>query len=393
MSASGRPSFLGRTAITGVGYTPLSRDSGMSVHALAVMACRAALDDCGLKPSDVDGIVTYSLLNDSVYGQAVAAGLGSSELTYAVDLSLGGQAPCAAVTMAAMAVDSGMARNVLVFRALNGRSGKRIGSTSYESLTSEFRYPIGFNAYPQYIAIWARRFMIETGFSYEDLGHVVSVQRDYAALNERAMQRKPLSVEDYLATPFIVDPFRKADCTIEVDGACAVLVTSLDEARSHRQPPAVINGAAWTTPKGSGLDHADLFSWPDWSKNCHHYLRERLWKSARATPGDIDFAEIYDCFSMVVPMTLEGHGICPTGGAGEFISSGETRLGGSLPVNTHGGLLCEGYLHGMNTVNEAVLQIQGRGGARQVKKNDCCLVTSAAMMDGSALVLTKDEMQ
>ena len=388
---SRRPSFLGRTAITGVGYTPLSRDSGMSVHALAVTACRAALDDCGISAKDVDGIVTYSLLNDSVYGQSVAAGLGCDDLSYSVDLSLGGQAPCAAVAMAAMAVESGVARNVLVFRALNGRSGKRIGSTAYESLTSDFRYPIGFDAYPQYIAIWARRFMIETGFTYEDLGHVVSAQRDYAALNERAMQRKPLSVEEYLATPFVVDPFHKADCTIEVDGACAVLVTSLDEGRSHAQKPAVIQGAAWTTPKGSGLDHADLFSWPDWSKNCHYYLRDRLWESARATPADMDFAEIYDCFSAVVPMTLESIGMVPTGGAADFFRSGQSRLAGSLPVNTHGGLLCEGYVHGMNTVNEAVLQLQGRGGARQVPKHDTCLVTSAAMMDGSALVLTRDD--
>jgi acetyl-CoA acetyltransferase len=293
--------------------------------------------------------------------------------------------------MAAMAVDAGVARNVLVFRALNGRSGKRIGSTAYESLTAEFRYPIGFNAYPQYIAMWARRFMIETGFSERDLAHVVSIQREYAALNERAIQRKPLTVDEYLDTVFLVDPFRKADCTIEVDGACALLVTSLDEARSQAQPAAVIQGAAWTTPKGSGLDHADLFSWPDWSRNCHDYLRERLWNSAQASPKDVDFAEIYDCFSAVVPMTMEGIGLCPRGGAGEFISSGETRLNGTLPINTHGGLLCEGYLHGMNTVAEAVLQIQGRGGARQVARHSTCLVTSAAMMDGSALVLTGDE--
>ncbi|MFV0296550.1 MAG: thiolase C-terminal domain-containing protein, partial [Hyphomicrobiaceae bacterium] len=305
-------------------------------------------------------------------------------------LSLGGQAPCQAVSLAAMAVGAGLARNVLVFRALNGRSGKRIGSTAYESLTSEFRYPIGFNAYPQYIAIWARRFMIETGFSFEDLGHVVSVQRDYAALNERAMQRKPLEVDDYLEQPFIVDPFRKADCTIEVDGACAVLVTSLEEARSHSQVPAIIAGSAWTTPKGSGLDHADIFNWPDWSRNCHSYLRDRLWQSAEASPADMDFAEVYDCFSAVVPMTLEGIGLVPRGGAGAFFRARESRLDGSLPVNTHGGLLCEGYLHGMNTVTEAVQQIQGRCGSRQVARHDTCLVTSAAMMDGSALVLTRD---
>jgi acetyl-CoA acetyltransferase len=386
-----RPSFLGRTAIAGVGYSPITRDSGVSVHELAVTACSQAVEDCGLRAEDVDGIVTYSLLNDSVYGQAVAAGLGGPELSFAVDLSLGGQAPCAAVAMAAMAVETGVARNVLVFRALNGRSGLRIGSTSYESLTSQFRYPIGFGAFPQYIAMWARRFMIETGTTYADLGALVSVQREYAALNERALVRKPLSVEEYLQAPFIVDPFRVADCTPEADGACAVLVTSLDHARDLARRPAVIEATAWTTPKGSGLDMSDLFSWSDWSTNCHTYLADRLWASARATRDDIQFAEIYDCFSAVVPMTLEGLGMCGRGEAGAFLASGATGPGGPLPVNTHGGLLCEGYLHGMNTVAEAVMQIQGRGGKRQVKDNDVCLVTSGAMMDGSALILAGDD--
>jgi acetyl-CoA acetyltransferase len=284
-----------------------------------------------------------------------------------------------------------MASNVLVFRALNGRSGMRIGSTRYESLTSEFRYPIGFGAYPQYIAMWARRYMIETGTTYADLGAVVCAQRTYAARNERALLRNPLSVSEYLDKPFVVDPFRTADCTPEADGACAVVVSSLDRARDLPRRPAVIDGAAWTTPRGSGLDMSDLFSWPDWSTNCHTYLADRLWASATAAREDVQFAEIYDCFSAVVPMTLEGLGMCKRGEASGFIASGATGRDGPLPVNTHGGLLCEGYLHGMNTVAEAVLQIQGRGGPRQVAGNDICLVTSGAMMDGSALVLAGDD--
>jgi acetyl-CoA acetyltransferase len=386
-----RPTFLGHTAIAGVGYTPITRESGVSVLELAVTACRNAVDDAGLRVEEIDGIVTYSLLNDSVYGQAVAAGLGGRELSFAVDLSLGGQAPCFAVALAAMAVHTGMARNVLIFRALNGRSGMRIGSTSYESLTSQFRYPIGFGAYPQYIAMWARRYMIETGTTYAGLGAVVSAQRAYAALNERALQRKPLSVQEYLDKPFVVDPFHAADCTPEVDGACAVLVTSLARARDLPRRPAIIDGAAWTTPRGSGLDMSDLFSWADWSTNCHTHLAGRLWASSGMSRNDIQFAEIYDCFSAVVPMTLEGLGICERGEAAAFIAGGATGLDGPLPVNTHGGLLCEGYLHGMNTVAESVLQIQGRGGPRQVDANDVCLVTSGAMMDGSALVLTGDD--
>ena len=385
-----RPSFLGRTAIAGVGYTDLSRASGRSVLSLAIEACSAAVSDAGVSPRDVDGIVTYSLLNDSVYGQAVAAGLGGPELTLAVDLSLGGQAPCFAVSLAAMAVETGLATNVLVFRALNGRSGMRIGSTGYESLTSSYRYPLGFGAYPQYIAMWARRFMIETGTTEEDLGRVVAAQREWAVHNERALIRSPMTLDEYLDERFIVEPFRKPDCTPEVDGSCALLVTTLERARDLARPAVVIDGAAWTTPSGSGLDMSDLSSWPDWSVNCHSYLADRLWASASVTQADIGFAEIYDCFSSVVPTTLEGLGLCERGQARHLYEDGSTTPGGAFPVNTHGGLLSEGYLHGMNTVAETVLQLQGRGGARQVVTQGAGVVTSGAMMDGSALVLRDD---
>jgi acetyl-CoA acetyltransferase len=385
-----RPPFLGDTAIAGVGYTPLTKASGVSVLNLATEACRAALDDAGLPASELDGIVTFSLFEDSVPAQSVATALGSRELRYAIDLSLGGQAPCYAVALAALAVSSGMANNVLVYRALNGRSGVRIGSQPFASPTAQYRYPIGLTAFPQLIALWARRFMIETGTTHEHLGAVVLAQRAYAAANDRAIRRTPLTMDEYLAAPFVVDPFRSHDCTAEVDGACAVLLTSLDRARSLARPPVVIEGAAWVTPSGSGLDMGDFFSWKDWSRNCQSYLADRLWESARIRPSDVDFAEIYDCFSSVVLFGLEGLGLVGRGESGDFVAAGETALGGSLPVNTHGGLLCEGYLHGINTVAEAVLQIQGRGGERQVPSAGRCVVTSAALQDGSALVLATD---
>ncbi len=386
-----RPSFLGTTAVVGVGYTELTKASGLSVLNLAATACRAALDDAGVDAADVDGIVSYSLFDDSVPVQSVATALGRRELRYAIDLNLGGQAPCYAVALAALAVASGVAKNVLVFRALNGRSGVRIGSQPFRSSTAQYRYPIGLTAFSQLIALWARRFMIETGTTHEQLGAVVLAQRAYAEQNERAIRRTALTMDEYLATPFVVDPFRSHDCTTEVDGACAVLVTSLEHARTLARPPAVIQGAAWVTPSGSGLDMGDFFSWDDWSRNCHSYLADRLWASAGIGPRDVDFAEIYDCFSSVVLFGLEGLGLVDRGESGAFVSAGETSLSGSLPVNTHGGLLCEGYLHGMNTVTEAVLQLQRRGGDRQVTDAHRCVVTSAALQDGSALVLSVDE--
>ncbi|HVW47028.1 MAG TPA: hypothetical protein VHA76_08245 [Solirubrobacterales bacterium] len=349
-----------------------------------------ALSDCGLTPADVDGIVSFSLFSDSVPCQAVATALATGELGYALDLNLGGQAPSFAVMNAALAVDAGLADVVLVYRALRGRSGVRIGSERFEALTGQYRYPIGFTEYVQYMAMWARRFLEETGGGEEDLAAVVMAQREYAALNERAVRRRPLDLDEYLAAPWVVEPYRTVDCTIEVDGACALVVTSLERARSLDLPPAVLRGAAWTTGPGAGLDIADPHFWDDYSRNCHAVLADRLWQGAGIRPKDVDVAQIYDCFSGTVLIGLEGLGLTGRGDGGEFIRSGATRLGGELPLNTNGGLLCEGYLHGMNSVAEGALQIQGRCGERQVEDAETCLVTSGGLGDGSALVIGVD---
>jgi acetyl-CoA acetyltransferase len=384
-----RPRFLGVTAIAGVGYSPLSKQAPETVLALALKACRGALDDAGVAASEVDGIVSFSLFNDSVACQAVGTGLAVPELTYALDMNMGGVSPALAVMNAAMAVQSGLARNVLVFRAMKGRSGVRIGATRFPAPTAQYRYPIGYGAYPYYMAMLARRFMIETGATQEDLGAVAVEQRKYAALNERAIRRSLMTIDEYMDAPWVVEPFHSVDCTSEVDGACAVLVTSLENAQSLRQRPVVIEGAAWATGFGAGLDIADLHTWPDYATICQHTLADRLWRSAGMGPTDIDVAEIYDCFTSPVLFALEGLGFVGKGEAGDFIRSGETRLDGALPVNTHGGLLCEGYLHGMNTLAEGVLQMQGRGGERQVANAETCLVTSGAMGDGSAMIFRR----
>ncbi|MEV6654393.1 lipid-transfer protein [Streptomyces sp. NPDC051219] len=385
-----RPAFVGKTALSGVGYTDLTASGGRSVLSLALEASRAALADCGLTPADVDGVITYSLFNDSVSSQAVATGLGCGDLSYVLDLNNGGSQPGFAVMNAAMAVASGLANTVIVYRALNGRTGKKVGSTHFESPSGQFRYPIGFSSYPYYIAMWSRRFMIETGATEADLAGVVIAQREYSALNERAVRRNLLTEDQYFARGYVVEPFRAVDCTVEVDAAVAVVVTSLERARDLKVPPAVLEGGAWVTGRGSGLDIADVHYWPDLSRNCQHMLADRLWASAGLGPQDIDVAEIYDCFSPAVLYGLEALGFVERGGAGAFIREGNTRLGGRLPTNTHGGLLNEGYVHGMNTVTEAVYQIQGRAGARQVSGAATAVATSGVLVDGSAIVLRKD---
>lgn len=377
-------------AIAGVGYTPFSAQAGRSVLDLAAEACQAALDDAGLPAAEVDGLGSFMVMHDSVPCQAVATTLGIGELRLSLDLDLGGQAPCHLVSLASAAITAGLADSVLVFRAMKGRSGNRVGAMSFAGGGGQYRYPIGYGAYMMYIGMWAQRFLHETGQGEEDLAAIVLAQREYAAANERAYRRRLITEEEYYQAPYVVEPFRAPDCTVEVDGACAVLVTSLDRARALRQPPAVIAAAGDSAGPRSGLDIGDHLLWADYSRNYTHLLAPRLYRAAGLGPADIQMAEIYDCFSSTVMMALEGLGLCGRGESGGFAREGGTRLDGRLPVNTHGGLLCEGYLHGMNTVAEAVLQVQGRGGARQAPRHETCIVTSGALMDGSGMILTAD---
>ncbi|HEV3497461.1 MAG TPA: acetyl-CoA acetyltransferase [Actinomycetes bacterium] len=377
-------------AIAGVGYTDLTASSGRSVLDLAAEAGRRALDDAGLPAAEVDGIASFMVMHDSVPCQALATTLAVPELRFVVDADLGGQAPCYLTWLAAMAVESGHARNVLVFRALNGRSGARVGPMEFPGMGAQFRYPIGYDAYLMYVAMWAQRFLHETGQGPLDLAAVALAQRGYAVANPRAFKRRPLDLDGYLGSPFVVEPFRASDCTVEVDGACAVLVTSVERARDLRHPPAVIASGAYRAGPRSGLDIGDHLLWDDYTRNYTSLLRDELFGRAGVGAGDVEVAEVYDCFTSTVLMGLEGLGLCARGESGAFVRSGATRLDGSLPTNTHGGLLAEGYLHGMNTVAEAALQVQGRGGERQAPRHEVCVVTSGALMDGSALVLTTD---
>jgi acetyl-CoA acetyltransferase len=373
-----------RAAITGVGYTEFSSRSDRSVLELATEACRAAVTDAGLTSVDIDGIASFSVMHDSVPTQAVATTLAVPQMRFSLDIDLGGQAPCHLVTQAAAAVTTGQAHHVLVFRAMNGRSGERVGTMQFHGMGAQFRYPIGYDAYLMYCAMWAQRFLYETGQTAEDLAAVAITQRSHAEKNERAVRRQPLDLETYLAAPYVVEPFRAADCTVEVDGACALVVSALDRARDQPHRPAVVAAGSYRAGPRPGLDIGDHLLWDDYSRNYTSHVRDDLFAGAGVTPGDVEIAEIYDCFTSTVLMGLEGLGLCERGGAGALVRSG------SLPINTHGGLLSEGYLHGMNTVAEAALQVQGRAGARQAARHDVAVVTSGALMDGSAMVLTGD---
>ncbi len=376
--------------IVGIGSTEFSKASGRTVLDLASSACQAALDDAGVSATEVDGIVSFHF-GDSVPAIAVATQLGVPAVRYAVDTAGGGNAANLIVLQAIAAIEAGLAETVLCYRAMNGRSGFRLGGgrdMSAHGIT-QYTAPFGWITYPQAMAMWCRRHMIEYGTTAEQLGHVAVGTRANAVLNERAMQRQPMTMDEYMAARFIVEPFRLYDICLESDGACAVLVTRADRARDLRHRPVHIMGGAYGGGPNQGEDLFDAMRWPDHSHNYARYIAADLWGKAGVGPADVDVAEIYDCFTYSVLMQLEGLGFCKEGEGGPFVADGNIARDGPLPVNTHGGLLSEAYIHGFNHVIEAVSQLRGHAGARQVPDAEIALTTAGAMTCGSALVLRR----
>ncbi|HET9078418.1 MAG TPA: hypothetical protein VFN68_15895 [Acidimicrobiales bacterium] len=384
-----------RCAIAGIGSTDFTRDSGRSDLSLATEACLAAITDAGLSPADIDGIVRCD--SDLVWPNDLVQSLGMKGLDFFGQAGPGGVAPCAMVGQAVAAILSGMATTVLVFRSLNGRSGRRYGlsrvasaevggSNSYD----EFFAPYGLLTPGQIFALMAQRHMIEFGTSEKDLGSIAVACRARANANPRAqMHARPLSMDDYLGSRMISRPLRLFDFCLETDGACAVVVTSAERARDLAQTPALIRAVA----QGSLADPQPGIQFPVLMRESTTTLparptAETLYRRAGIGPSDVDVAQLYDCFTITVLMQLEDYGFCKKGEGGSYASSGEIDLGGATPINTGGGHLSEGYIHGMNHILEGVRQIRGTS-TGQVPGAEVCLVTSTPLPPGSALILRR----
>ena len=375
-------------AIAGIGWTEFSKRSGRTVRSLASEACIKATADSGLKVSDIDGIVSFNF-NDSASAIAVATEMGVPQPGYAVDFLAGGNGANLIILSAIAAIEAGLAKTVLCYRAMNGRSGFRLGGgrdlAAYN--ITQYTAPFGWITYPQAMAMWCRRHMIEYGTTSEQLGEIAVQFRKNAEHNERAMQRAPITMDDYFNSRMIVDPFHMLDICLETDGACAVLVTTAERAKDMKHKPIHVMGGAYGGGPNQGEDLFDAIRWPDHSHNYAKYIADDLWESAGIGPKDIDMAQIYDCFTYSIIMQLEGLGFCKNGEGGSFIQGGRIAPAGELPLNTAGGLLSEGYIHGLNHVVEAVQQLRGDAGVRQVPDVETCLTTAGAMTCGSALVL------
>lgn len=385
-----------KCAIVGIGATDFSKNSGRSDLTLATQAALAAIEDAGLSPRDIDGIVRCS--HDTVYQHDLAHALGIPNVTFWCDVGPGGVAPAGMVGQAVAAILSGQATAVLVFRELNGRSGRRYGlagatqprvggAGSYD----EFFNPYGLLTPGQAFALIARRHMAEYGTTSEQLGHIAVICRKRANANPAAqMYGRPLSLEDYLNARMISDPLRLYDFCLETDGACAVVVTSTERARDLRNPPVLIRAVAQAgMPKPQpGLMFPVLMR-DSITELPAKYAAETLYRRAGLGPADIDVAQLYDCFTITVLLELEDWGFCKKGEGGPFVASGAIDLDGEIPINTAGGHLSEGYIHGMNHVLEGVRQIRGTS-TSQVPGAETCLVATTPLPPGSGLILRSD---
>jgi acetyl-CoA acetyltransferase len=384
-----------RCAIAGIGATDFSRKSGRSVLSLAAQACQAAIADAGMTPLDVDGIVRCE--QDTVLHNDLADVLGLSALNYWGSTGTGGSAPAGMIAQACAAVAAGLAKSVLVFRSLNGRSGTRYGlghagdRIGGDGSYNEFFVPYGLLAPGQMFALIAQRHMIEFGTTSEQLGAIAMACRERANSNPAAqMYDRSMSLDDYLSARPISDPLRLYDYCLETDGACAVLVTSLERARDAAGPPVVIRAVA----QGGDARQQPGLVFPALMRNTlttqpSARVARILYDRAGLGPADVDVAQFYDCFTITVLLQLEDYGFCPKGDGGNFAASGALDLNGSLPINTAGGNLSEGYIHGVNHIVEGARQIRGSS-TSQVADAEVCLVTSGLPTATGALLLTAD---
>jgi acetyl-CoA acetyltransferase len=384
-----------RAAVVGIGATEFSKQSGRSELHLAVEATAAAIADAGLEPSDVDGMVTYT--QDTNPEIEIARNLGIGELSFFSRVHHGGGAACGTIQQAAMAVATGVADVVVCYRAFNERSGGRFGTgvqnrppmANAESAHFSWYAPFGLLTPAQWVAMFATRYMHEFGATSEDFGRVAVADRRHAATNPKAwFYGKPITLEDHQQSRWIVEPLHLLDCCQESDGAQAVVVTTVERGRDLPQPPVVVRAAA----QGAGRDQDMMTSYyresisglPEMG-----LVARQLWNTTGLGPGDIDVAIIYDHFTPFVLCQLEEFGFCGRGEAKDFLRDGNIELGGSLPVNPHGGQLGEAYIHGMNGIAEGVRQVRGTS-VNQVGEAAHVLVTAGTGVPTSGLILGPD---
>lgn len=376
--------------IVGVGQTEYSRASGRPEAQLVAEAVTDAVADAGITLADIDGVVPYP---DGPSAEDVIAAFGLSNVRFTSTPHLGGASSVAALQLARMAITTGTARVVVCAFARNGSSRRRI-QNRVSSIVPGQRFrrsleaPFGLSTPAQWYSLICRRHMHEFGTTREQLGEVAVVMRQHAQQNPAAQTHgRTLSMEDYLKSPPVALPYVLHDCCLETDGGCVVIVASSDVAAGCCRVPVRLAGVAEGHPNSPD----DLANRRPFFDTGLRSAAPRALAQAGVGVGDLDAAMIYDCFTFEVIHQLEEAGFCARGEGGAFVAEGNIAYGGSLPVNTHGGLLSEGHLGGMNHIVEAARQLRGDCGSRQLHSAEVIAVTGwGDLGDGTMAVLVRD---
>lgn len=381
------------TCISGIGQSPIRRKPNEFPFELALQACEAAITDAGLKPSDIDGVSSWP---DTPVGTGTGSGAASiADVVASLGLkvnwfSAGSMAAQLSPFMNAVAaISAGYATHVLCWRAMGERSSRLHGSGA----TNPAIKPQGYMAYmlpyratsaATWCAIHASAHMHKHGITKEQMAAIPINQRKNAALNEKAIYREPLSLDDYLSSRIICTPLNILDCDVPCDGTTAFVVSRLDTAPDLQHRPILIDAIGAGT--GDRLD--TWLSRSDFPHMAMHDAARQMWSRTDLKPSDVDTAHLYDGFTFLAMLWLEAMGFCGEGESGEFIANGERiSLTGDLPLNTNGGQLSEGRMHGFGHVYEACLQLRGVAGARQVADVNVSAVGNGGGSLGGAMLL------
>ena len=373
-------------AIAGVGYSELSRTGEPNPNALALAAAKSALSDAGLRGADLDGIFEYKFGTESPGAQDMARLLGVPDLAAFADIMATGPSGVAGALAGVMAVASGACETVLVFRCLTRASGHQGGVAAGPATVGgrdQFLTPYGYlGGILVLLALKKRRWMAEYCRPEDDFGRIAINARRWAALNPRAVLRDELSMDDYLSSRMVAEPL--LDCDYPINGAAATVITTAERAADLQQPPALVDAMAYGTGRG-----ADWMFDTDFLYGGTVDCANRVWRRSSVTVADVDVAQVYDGFTPVTISWIEALGVCGRGEFGDWVSDG-SRLGpgGDFPLNTAGGQLAEGRLHGISFLNEAVLQLRGQCADRQVSGAQVAVVTSGVYPQCGAMVLT-----